>query len=168
MEPNRMIAKTILDSYDGVGSAEGYWHAMSDLFADEFLDCGGNSWANAVSSLGLPTYRYRFDHASTNWAFTPLNATHMIELAYVWNSPILFTEFDEYEQQLSDDIISYWHSFHLYSNPNRANPSLPQWPMYVPNSANSILSFETPRDYEPIAAFNRPQCGQYWEQILAQ
>lgn len=41
MVPNRTVARTILNSYDPIGDAEGYWYAMSDLFADEFLGTRG-------------------------------------------------------------------------------------------------------------------------------
>ncbi len=57
IEANRTAAREILGLYSDIGHSEGWWQAMSQLVADEFLDCGCNAWANTAQMLGMPVYR---------------------------------------------------------------------------------------------------------------
>jgi len=103
-------------------------------------------------------------HATEQWYFTPCNATHLVELAYVFNTSLFGENFTAPEFTLAADVISMWNSFHLYGNPNVGNPFV-NWSSYQPNST-STLSIQMNRQYHLIEQPVKPLCPA-WLEVLA-
>ena len=64
-------------------------------------------------------------------------ATHVSELAYVFNQAEQNPKWTPADNLLSDQIARYWVNFAASGNPNGAN--LPQWPAYQADKAASVM-----------------------------
>jgi len=149
---NQTAMNVLWNDYVQMGPNVGWWQAASACQEDEYITCGATYAAAQVQSVaGATVYSYRFDHASANWDFTMLNATHGVELAYVFQQPIMRTILTAQELQLSTDLIAYFDSFHRYGSPSKAMPNLPHWPLYDSNSI-SVMTFEVGRNYQLVEA----------------
>jgi len=160
---NRTAAEQVLQLYLDDAPQIGLYAAVSDLYADEYINCGLALLAQAASQLSVPVFRYRFDHATVNWLFSELNATHTGELPYLFPG-FLNAVLNADEQVLASDFAGYVHQFLLSSNPNGG--SRPAWPPAGNNGATAIV-FQTPRQYTTVQHPESPRCWSIWESILS-
>jgi para-nitrobenzyl esterase len=89
-----------------------------------------------------PTWMYEFDESQTpqftsifklQWAGEParsfpFGATHVDELAYLWEYLGSALPLTDDEQELSDQMIGFWSTFQYRGDPNAKY--LPQWPRF--------------------------------------
>jgi len=70
-------------------------------------------------NASVPLFRYLFTHATEQWEYSELGATHAVELAYVWDQPSLYnTTFSQKELKLVATIDNYWVNFLRFADPN--------------------------------------------------
>jgi len=125
---------------------------LSELFADTQFNLGSEGVANAMASLGLPVYRYRFTHTVRG-----LPPTHGAEVPFVFgfvSAPEVSTHSGpsssaSSDQRISDAMMSAWVQFARSGDPS--GPGL-AWPRYSPTS-NAYLEFGE----EPKAKILPPQ-----------
>ena len=94
----------------------------------------------AVSvSHGRRPHRYIMHIKST------LFTGHGEELAFLFhNAPLAGFHYTEDEEELSQQLITYWTNFARHGNPNGANSHF-DWPQFTPDT-KSVLRFLTPNN----------------------
>lgn len=92
------------------------------------------------------TFLYQFDHRPIfsglpSWVV----ADHGHEIPYVMGEPLLDRLPDiwtDKERKVSAMLMEYWTNFAKTGNPN--GPSLPTWPVFLPQSTNCLMLHEQP------------------------
>jgi len=134
--------------YNNYTAAGEYFAGLSALLGDLFIECGVDHVSRCVSNNSTKNFQYLFTHASSSWEFTYLNATHAAEVAYVFGNSIFNTTMNPQEIELSNNIINYFHNFHLTGNPNGKNvPSV--WPFFD-ETDNSVITFQVGNTYNVV------------------
>jgi len=68
-----------------------------------------------------------------------------VELAFLFhNAPLAGFHYTEDEEELSEQMMTYWTNFAHYGDPNGASGSL-DWPQYT-SYTKSVLRFLTPKN----------------------
>lgn len=83
---------------------------------------------------GLGAFIYFFNHVPPGQAAR--GATHVAELAYVFNQHEQQTNWTETDRKLGDTLASYWVTFATRTNPNKED--LPPWPPYRGNDVGNV------------------------------
>jgi para-nitrobenzyl esterase len=86
------------------------------------------------SERGLGSFIYYFNHVPPGQEAR--GATHVAELAYMFNQHELQTNWTDIDRKLGDTMASYWVTFATRTNPNREG--LPQWPPYRGNVMGNV------------------------------
>jgi para-nitrobenzyl esterase len=93
------------------------------------------------SVRGLGTWVYHFTHVPPGQEAR--GATHVSELAYMFNQHEQNANWDEADRALGDTMAAYWVNFARSTNPN--GQGLPAWPPYRGNTAGNVMVLgETP------------------------
>lgn len=124
--------------------------------ADEFLavyPAGNDAQANAASKQAfndeMAWLARRLAGAQADWGFssyvyyftrvppgTTRGATHVSELAYVFNQFDQHPEWTDADRALGDAMASYWVNFARRSTAN--GPGLPTWPAFTGNAPGNV------------------------------
>jgi carboxylesterase type B len=116
------LGQTAMGWYANLVDQVGYWHADSQLQGDFIVNCATDTVALSVlKHTSANVYRYEFTHASSNWLFKPMNATHAADMAYVFHTDIAGVQFDAAEDKLSLNIIQYITNFLEAGDPNKGS-----------------------------------------------
>jgi para-nitrobenzyl esterase len=83
---------------------------------------------------GLGTFIYYFNHVPPGQEAR--GATHVAELAYVFNQNGQQPNWTDTDRKLADTMASYWVTFATRTNPNKQG--LPQWPPYKGNEVGNV------------------------------
>lgn len=142
------LTSQVWSIYQPIDEDLGNFEALSYFAAEFYITCGTRNLANAVSQYNSDNHtvwRYLFSHTPSYWtvsnvSLTDLNSTHGVELPFVFHESIFGIVLDSQEFLLSDDIVSYWSNFHVYSDPNsQGDYGSTYWPPYIPDQVNSTL-----------------------------
>jgi carboxylesterase type B len=117
---------------------------LSELFADTQFNLGYDGVADAMASLGLPVYRYRFTHVVRG-----MPPTHGGELAFVFglaSAPKVSTHSGppssaSSDERISDAMMNAWTQFARSGDPSGAGLA---WPRYTPTSKAYLEFGEEP------------------------
>jgi para-nitrobenzyl esterase len=118
-----------LDLYPAANDAQAA-AALTDFEGDRFTAWSTWQWLEAQASSGKKrVYRYRFDRAQPSPPnMPPLGAFHSAEVRYVFGLTDAGAPWSPADQQLSEQMQSYWVNFARSGDPN--GPALPRWPAY--------------------------------------
>lgn len=113
----------------------------------------------ATLHCSAPVYRYLFEHATENWYFSGLGATHGVDLAYVFGVPIFGENFTVQEAYLSDWTARAFGNFsHSYKPPS-------EWNLYNPSGPEpTILGIDLIRTNK--RSWRATECAQIFELFL--
>jgi len=127
---------SVLNKYPSTGFFGDNRPVMSVLGTDYIFQCLARTTARKVSSAGVPTYLYQFNHVVSfdpwgpNFSFCKEHVCHGIELPFVFHSVKPYFEFTPDEDDLSKRMVTYWTNFAKTGNPNKPVAVEPAWPMY--------------------------------------
>lgn len=104
-------------------------------------------------NTGSPTWLYFFERTSTSDSQV-IGATHALELQPVFNTYIPFWPKDERDDELSDQMGTYWTNFAKTKNPNGTPGTdatdLPEWPSFDPALAQELALGHTSTQARPV------------------
>jgi para-nitrobenzyl esterase len=106
-----------------------YLKAFSDELAWQMRRLG-----KYQAERGLGSFIYFFNHVPPGQEAR--GATHVAELAYVFNQHEAQTQWSDTDRKLADTMASYWVTFATRTNPNKEG--LPQWPPYRSNEVGNV------------------------------
>jgi para-nitrobenzyl esterase len=124
----------VLDEYPDAGKRllklypadtdDDLYDAVNALFGDDFF--GMQAWfaANNHREAGNPTYLYFLTRTSPS-ASQSVGAYHGADIQFVFGSFIPLFPKNEFDDRLSEQVVSYWSNFAKTGNPN--DKGLPAW-----------------------------------------
>jgi para-nitrobenzyl esterase len=127
------LAERFLELYPAGDDAEAnrsYLRAYTNELAWEMRQLGKYQ---AVRGLG--TWIYHFTHVPPGQEAR--GATHVSELAYMFNQHEQNPNWDDADRALGDTMTAYWVNFARSTNPNAQG--LPAWPAYRDNTVGNVL-----------------------------
>jgi len=150
------VGDEVLEWYSKIKQDDGNWLAYSNELGDFSFTCGIVLAAEAIAKSSIPLYVYIFNYVPKNWPFVFLNATHGVELAFVWNNSTLIADslFTEQEQVLSDRMMTSWGSFAHVSQPGIAD-----WKIFA-GDANEVAFLWDVNSDGPVD-FSRDICSNW-------
>jgi para-nitrobenzyl esterase len=152
------LEANVLTWYADVIAENNYWKALSQILGDYYISCGTRLLAQSASTASVPVWRYLFTHRTKLWAFTALNATHGAEIPYIFPNGIFGgTAFTPEEQQLSNEMMSYWATFAAKGTPN--HPQQQSWPAYKVSQPHNTLVFDTPLGL--VSSWDSKYCSKW-------
>ncbi|HTQ99060.1 MAG TPA: carboxylesterase family protein, partial [Candidatus Acidoferrum sp.] len=86
---------------------------------------------------GQHAYAYYFSHVPPGGEAR--GATHVSELAYMFNQAEQNPKWTMADKKLSDQMAQYWVNFATTGNPN--GKDLPEWPAYQNGKGNTVMGF---------------------------
>lgn len=110
--------------------AASYQRAFNDELAWQMRRMG-----QAQSERGLGSYIYFFTRVPPGQEAR--GATHVAELAYVFNQHEQQQNWTDTDERLGDLMSAYWVNFARSTNPN--GRELPQWPRFTENAPGNVL-----------------------------
>ncbi|AMR30672.1 esterase [Mucilaginibacter sp. PAMC 26640] len=137
-------AAAYLKNYPGNTDAEAE-RSQINISRDITFGVQNYTWANVQSTKGTAkVYLYRFTRRlPATEDFKKYGAFHTGEVGYVFNNlKFLNRPFEPVDQQLADQISSYWVNFAKTGNPNGNN--LPVWPAYNTTGKQVMILGEKP------------------------
>lgn len=133
------LAQRFLDLYPAGDDAEAnrsYLRAYTNELAWQVRQLG-----KYQSVRGLGTWVYHFTHVPPGQEAR--GATHVSELAYMFNQHEQNANWDDADRALGDVMAAYWVNFARSTNPN--GQGLPAWPPYTGNTPGNVMVLgETP------------------------
>jgi len=160
-------APWVVQEYSEVVEAQGYWQALSNSMGDGWIACNAaqaanNSWANQGQ-----VYRYLWTQPPHSvWIPQWLNATHSVELPYVFHVSGL--PFTPAQNTLSLQTIGYWASLAHCDNPNGCSSfpgqTRPKWPQYNAAAQNTMIVLSTSITF--ATDFERETCQAWNENVF--
>jgi len=162
-----------------------YYVPLREVLGDYGIKCGSSSaMYSALAGFGADVYTYYFRHNTVNWRMAFLNATHTVEVPYVFlsNGTVSEAQFNPQEEKLARGIVKYLGNFQDTYNPNNARRwfdnkdededevsgpalpdcgKLPEWPSFRNTTErNTTLAwdFDFPRIQLPVP----PSCAVFW------
>jgi len=147
--PNPSEAPIVVSWYHNYTVYGQYFAGMGGILGDLNIVCGVNHASINVAINSTKSFQYLFSHASQSWLWTILNATHTAEVPYVFGNSVFNTTLDQQEVALSNNIIQYFHNFHVTSNPNVPFPTPTIWPHYNAKT-RSVINFQVGDSFEII------------------
>jgi len=134
--------------------------ALIDMQSDAIFICPTKQAADAISSFGIPVYRYSFNHIP-GWSTNCLRVAHSYELPFIYPTLNAFTHynFTVPERELSKAMSDYWINFAVNLTPN--TDSTFYWPLYNETVAeNIILDLELSTQFQ----FKTAHCA-FWNSL---
>jgi para-nitrobenzyl esterase len=139
--------------------------ALGAVGTDAIFACNGRVSLGLLSQH-VRTYAYEFDDPNAPQTILPpilsfpLGAFHASELQYLWdlNGVPSFSLFDQDQQHLARQMVSYWAQFVRLGNPNRFFG--PPWPRYSPQT-DGFLSL-SPAGSQLINDFAADHHCDFW------
>jgi len=114
--------------------------AMVDVFSDNIFKCPSKFMADALSSHGVKTFFYSFNHLPSFSNQPCLGVAHSYELPFIYQSVLpAFSSLPltQPEDQLSRFMRSSWTSFAKSNDPNTGGSSA--WPSFEARTSNYIV-----------------------------
>lgn len=109
--------------------------AAERLAGDSFFGRHAYYMAERHAAIGQPVYLYLFERRSPAPDET-LGASHAMELSPLFGSYVPFWPTDARDDELSEEMQTYWTEFAKTGNPNAAK--LPLWPAFQSDSGGEI------------------------------
>jgi len=171
--PNVSDVQTVMNLYnfgDYVNSTNpiALFEAIGRYLGDFVVDCGTFFATDVLAKNSSNEFwRYYFIHNTIKWDFNFLNATHLVDIAYVFNTSVFGENFTTAEISLAEDVVTYWNNLHLYGNPNGPNiekSGLTYWPAYSSDN-ESVIVFQTGGNYSLISQPEHSTC-KIWDDIF--
>ena len=131
-------ADRLFEAYP-VHSKEDILKAQLDRLGDQLFTLSMRHWAERSAKAEIPTYLYYFTRIPNIPQKAYFGSYHGAEIPYVFDNLSKIPVdgiFNERDQELSEQIISYWLSFAKNGVP--FSEHLPLWPRYNPETAYYI------------------------------
>ena len=146
--------------------------ALAAVGTDAAFACPGLREAGLLAQY-VPTYAYEFADANAPQIFLPpvdsfdYGPTHTAELAYLFDffsdaNLVQSKSFDPDQEQLSEDMITYWTRFASTGNPNPDTGAATFWPQFQQSGA--YLSLEPPNSQTNTNIAAQHNC-QFWSRL---
>lgn len=141
---------------------------LTRVGTDFIFTCVARNMSRNLMMHKSDVFRYVFNHTFSfqgwgNFSFCEGHVCHGEEIAYVFhsaNQPGF--NFDQEEEVLSNQMISYWTNFAYTSDPNKGPNSVDViWPAY--DGASESMIIQTPK-FEPRKDFLKNYCD-FWDSI---
>lgn len=116
-------------AHDDEQANASYHHSFNDTLAWQMRHL-----ANEQVDAGHNGYTYFFTRVPPGQEAR--GATHVAELAYVFNQHAQHPEWRDTDRELADIMSSYWVNFAETGDPNRVG--LPSWPVYTSHTAGKV------------------------------
>jgi carboxylesterase type B len=171
------IIQNVANYYANLSVNGNYYIPLREALGDYGIKCGiARTAYNALNGLGRNNvYNFFFQHDTADWRYTFLNATHTVEVPYLFltNGTIAETKFTPEEIRLARRLVKYIGNFQDTRNPNEeprnrdpALPNvnnLPNWPKFKKDKA-STLAWDLTSDVItlPVPA----PCKIYWDNLI--
>jgi len=158
----QQFAPVVESWYQNFRKENGNFATFSQILGDFYIDCGAH-WASKYMVNGSTNlWKYVFAHTPVGWPLSYLNATHTLELAFVFHYPQA-APFLNYltppEYLLSLQMITLWTAMATYHNPSMSGNI---WPKYD-SASEQVLMFDVPK--MSITTWDMPICN-YWLPVL--
>jgi para-nitrobenzyl esterase len=153
---------------------------LSQIFTDRVFSCNGLDSNNALSQF-VTVYGYEFNDpnappvAGTNTAIMPPNdidgfptaSEHGSELSFLFNVAYGDFQLSANDQQLAQEMKTYWGNFIVSGNPNMPDTSLPAWPEFTSSATTMQTLVPGPQKPAAFTSFATDHNCATWEPFMA-
>jgi para-nitrobenzyl esterase len=117
--------------------------AMDTLITAANYVCPSFQIASVVRAQGKKAWFYLFDRIREGELASKMGAYHGAELPYVFDTHDDWLPTNDIDEQLTEQMMTYWAQFAKTGNPNTAE--LPEWPLFNLESKRTIRLDNTVR-----------------------
>jgi para-nitrobenzyl esterase len=153
---------------------------LSQIFTDIVFACNGLDSTNVLSQF-VTVYGYEFNDpnappvAGSDTAIMPPNdvdgfptaSEHGSELSFLFNVAYADFQLNANDQQLAQEMKTYWGNFIVSGNPNMPSASLPAWPAFTSSATTMQNLVPGPQQPASFTTFATDHNCATWEPFIA-
>jgi para-nitrobenzyl esterase len=158
------VTNGIAQYYSSFKNGTNFYVPLREALGDFGIKCGNIRTAlNGVKGLDKNVYNYYFTHNTESWRFTRLNATHTVEIPYLFrtNGTIFETKFTTAEKKLSDRLAKFSDNLQNIGRPTKNEK---KWPALKKSGEESTYTWDLKS--EKIDIDIPASCEVYWNAVV--